>query len=373
MQHTERGPAGNQSSSGGVRSLDANVKARVVDIVDTTKTKIDEFNKTVKDTMTKLEHVEKGPDKAGDKVNAKGQEKGPEKSWVEKVSTKLADIVRDIDTASKMAQDKFDGDSALMRSARGTVSMALGAGMEKVTDMMWEGIWNGQESFIERFKLPEGTGKRLHNYAASATEPYYLKARLSNFAKEGTQDLVIGAINNMIAFRSQPILQKVEAIHLLRSLAIDAGQSFLTPSLGEREQKRAKTLINEPNSEKIARAADAVLEEHGKDNNDDVGKNILTSILNLSNPVTHLGIDMVWSGLEELKKNLKDVRDTRKEKGIVGKSVEMPKKFEKKEWGNRDQGGRWQGNRDKVYYGKSNWKGADQKAQEEYELKADKI
>lgn len=284
----------------------------------------------------------------------KGSEKSQEKPWVEKVGTKLADIVRDIDTASKMAQDTFDGDSALMRSARGIVSIGFGVGMEKVTDAMWADIWSGEKSFIERFTLPQDTAERLNKYAASATEPYYLKARFANFTKEGAQDLVIGAINNMIAFRSQPILQKVEATHLLRSLAIDAGQSFLTPSLGETEQKKSEVFVNTP----------------GLSANKEVGKNILTSILNLSNPVTHLGIDMVWSGLGELKKNWKEVRRVRAEKGIVGKKVDMSKKFDKKEWGNRDSGGRWQGNKDKVFYGKSNWKSSDQKAQEEYELKA---
>jgi len=297
----------------------------------------------------------------------KESEKSQEKPLVEKVGTKLADIVRDIDTASKMADDKFDGDSALMRAARGSVSIALGAGMEKVTDAMWDGIWNGQDSFIERFKLPLDTGKRLHNYAASATEPYYLKARFANFAKEGAQDLVIGAINNMIAFRSQPILQKVEAIHLLRSLAIDAGQSFLTPSLGATEQQKAKTLVDAPSDAKLTKAAEAVGIDLSA--NKEVGKNIFASILNLSNPVTHLGIDMVWSGLGELKKNLKEVRKVRAEKGIVGKKVEMPH-FVPHGVTSRGKDGRWQGNKDKVYYGKSNWKSADQKALEEYELKA---
>ncbi len=296
-------------------------------------------------------------------------EKGKkEKSIVERMGTNLADIVRDIDTASKMAKDTFDGDSALMRAARGGVSIALGAGMEKVTDMMWEGIWSGNTEFIDRYKLPKETGVKVNKYAADSKDPYFYSARMAHFIREGSQDLAIGALNNIIAFRSQPILQKVEAIHLLRSLAIDAGQSFLTPSLGATEQQKAKTLVDAPSDAKVTKAAEAV--GVGLPANKEVGKNILTSILNLSNPVTHLGIDMVWSGVLELKKNWKEVRNVRKEKGIVGKSVDMPKKYEKKEWGNRDQGGRWQGNKDKVYYGKSNWKSNDQKAQEEYELKA---
>lgn len=322
-----------------------------------------------------MQHNERGPvaHKSSPMPEAvvKGSEKSQEKPWIEKVGTTLADIVRDIDTASKMAEDTFDGDSALMRAARGTVSIALGAGMEKVTDMMWEGIWSGRENFIERFKLPPNTGTQLNSYAASAEGPYYLKARLANFSKEGTQDLVIGAINNMIAFRSQPILQKVEATHLLRSLAIDAGQAFVTPSLGKTEHDKASQIVQAPLDKSVVDAAAAV------GAGERVGRNIMVSILNLSNPVTHLGIDMVWSGLDELKKNWKEVRKVRKEKGIEGKRVEMTKSGD---WRNRgssneyrgkyENNGKWQGNKDKVYYGKSNWKSADQKAQEEYELKA---
>ena len=60
-------------------------------------------------------------------------------------------------------------------------------------------------------------------------------------------------------------------------------------------------------------------------------ENFIRSGLNISNPVSQLGIDMIWSALREFKRIGKKC-GVRAEKGIVGKKVEMEKKYEKKEW-----------------------------------------
>ena len=55
---------------------------------------------------------------------------------------------RDINTASKMAENEFDGDSALMYAARGLVSLGVGAGMEKAMDALWENVWQGKKRLL---------------------------------------------------------------------------------------------------------------------------------------------------------------------------------------------------------------------------------
>ncbi|MEK7577695.1 MAG: hypothetical protein AAB492_03735 [Patescibacteria group bacterium] len=340
---------------------------------------------------------------------ARGSEKGKEKPWVEKVGTKLADIVRDIDTASKMAEDTFDGDSALMRTARGVVNVGVGAGMEKATDALWTNIWQGKSELVERFRMGGDVGEKLNNFALQDSK-FNWKARSAYFVKEGVQDLAIGGFYNMIlGFRLQPMFVKAEAKHLLASLAIDAGEALFAPDLPKQVQYDAKMGnkalyegqldevfdkldwlgSKQPRSSKENdRSADfsrtasrlqekrAIIEDKLKKYENIGDKPIANPIedfirkgLNLSNPVSILGVDMIWSGLGELKKNWKEVRQVRNEKGIVGKKVEMPH-FVPHGVTSRGKDGRWQGNKDKVYYGKSNWKSADQKAQEEYELKA---
>lgn len=82
-------------------------------------------------------------------------------------------------------------------------------------------------------------------------------------------------------------------------------------------------------------------------------------LIKYANPATLLGIDWMTDGVAELVKNTKAVRKVRKEKGIVGKSVDMPQAdtrrnyFDRKPYDNkRDVGGKPQ-YKSAVYYGKS--------------------
>jgi hypothetical protein len=331
-----------------------------------------------------------------------------EKFTLKKLGNTLGDVARDIDTANKMAGDKFEGDSALMRTARGFVTTGIGVGLEKSMNFVWDKVWQGDIPFYDKSKFGTGMAEAMNKFAGSSD----FNARMYYLIKEGTQDLSLAIFYNFLAFRSQPLLPKAEPKHLLRALTADAIEAFATPispklpGVVQLEAKLGTNSIIEAQindlDEKIASYAGrshydkahdqqvfpmselaeklkqrkAALEGQVQqlDIPERQGKveEFIYKAVDVSNPVTMLGIDMIGSGITSLVRNFREVRKMRKEKGgMEGKKVPVPKKE-----GWKDRGGdrkpfeKRDYNKDKVYYGKSAWKD-QQKLQEEYDLKAD--
>lgn len=330
-----------------------------------------------------------------------------EKLTLKKLGNTLGDVVRDIDTASQMASDKFDGDSALMRTARGAVTTGIGVGLEKSMNFVWDRVWQGDIPFYDKSKFGTGMAEAMNKFAQSSD----FNARMYHLIKEGTQDLSLAIFYNFLAFRSQPLLPKAEPKHLLRSLTADAIEAFATPispnlpgvvkleaqlstnrildaQINDLDEKIAfyagrsyydkasdhQTFPMSELSEKLKVRRDAL---EGQVKQIDIPKRqgrveeLIYKVVDVSNPVTMLGIDMIGSGITSLIRNFREVRKVRKEKGgMEGKKVAMPKKEGWKDRGSdRKPYEKREYNKDKVYYGKSNWR--DKKLQEEYDLKVD--
>lgn len=294
-----------------------------------------------------------------------------EKSGIATLGTTIMDTFRDLDTANKMAASKFDGDSALMHMARGFVSGAVGAGLEIASDQLWKKKWTGTEAIFPSawFKVGSDIDSKMKQLAKKNPKLYY-------FVREGTQDLAIGALYNFIAFRSQPLLPQTEPKHLLASLATNAGESFFSKDMDQRVKREfaPDRDINEGKLQEKSEYLQDLLAKKGKKKlnsfdqkqlnktNKEVSKlkkalygtdlppGVVQVALNLSNPITWLGVDMVWSGATTLAKNFVEVRKVRTEKGgLPGKTVYMPKE-------------------NKVYYGNSRGNG---RKREDYERTED--
>ncbi len=331
-----------------------------------------------------------------------------EKLTLKKLGNKLGDIGRDIDTASKMASDKFDGDSALMRTARGAVTTGIGVGLEKSMNFVWDKVWQGDIPFYDKSKFGTGMAEAMNKFAQSSD----FNARMYYLIKEGTQDLSLAIFYNFLAFRSQPLLSKAEPKHLLRALTADAIEAFIkpiSPNLPKQVQYEAQQSTNKILKDKIGEIDEKIafnsgrffydkrndtqsfpmgdINEKLKKRQEDLAKGIevvakpeepprlerlLSNVVDVSNPVTQLGIDMIGSGVTSLIRNFREVRKVRNEKGgLEGKKVFMPKKEPWKDRGSdRKPYEKREYNKDKVYYGKSNWR-EQQKLQEEYDLKTD--
>lgn len=366
---------------------------RVKQTVDDGLSKASEMGKAAKERVAHMSPVSEAP-------KQQGKEGEKEKNLLKKLSESTIDMYNDIVVASDMAKDTFDGEGALLHAARGFVSLGFGLALEKATDAMWDGVWQGKTEFIDRYRLPANTGERLSNLAASSTDPYHFNSRLSYFIREGSQDLAIGAVNNIIAFRAQPLLQKAEAKHLIGSLGVDAGVAFLAPSLGKDVHDQAvrtlgtdasdlrtqETYLNQLMSDwslrnKLGDELEATINTtrghistlRGKVNPEVQSKSAILAFFNLSNPVSQLGVDMIWTGVKAFWKNMKEVHDARKAQGgLPGKKVEMPSSDsrggyrERKPYDNKREYGNKPYNKDKVYYGKSQWnnKSADIKQEE---------
>lgn len=324
----------------------------------------------------------------------KTPEKKTEKSIIERISTTALDIGRDILTANEMAMDKFDR-GPLMEAAKGMTTVLVGVGLEKAMDKYVSEVLAGREPVINRMQSTKLSDAAIKGLTALERD----HSRIHHFIVQSTKDLVVGGAYNGLAFFTSRLFEPAKAEHLVGSLAINATEAMFTKGL-DYEAKNKPLLDKKGELESLLKANKYAMTESTKLRTDESRKrgsdanleierlNKEISELNLpkdtrwqwqtlarqyttfSNPATLLGLDMLGSSMMTFTKNLKEVRKARAEKGIVGKRVEMTKKFEKKEWHDRNQGGRWQGNKDKVYYGNSNWKNADQKAQEEYELKA---
>lgn len=282
-----------------------------------------------------------------------------EQSLFMRLGESMANTVKDIQTANTMAKRKFDGDSALMRTARGVLTGAVGAGLELATDDMFSKAWRGEGPIFERFVMGERAGKKLA--ALSEKHP-----RLSHFVKEGTQDVALAALYNFIAYRSQPIFTQVESPHVLRSLATDALEAGFIKSIPD-EMKGTAARINEKKVEKwpyrggyrrnklhapkkypfgvegsVMQMNDVLgIHKPGQKHTHRKGapvfdseRGIVGSVFNLSNPVTQLGMEMVWEGLSAFAKNYKELRKTRKLNEWSGGKATMVPKGENVYYGN---------------------------------------
>jgi len=287
-----------------------------------------------------------------------------EKSLFMRLGTAIADTVKDIRTANDMAKRKLDGDSALMRTARGALTGAVGAGLELATDDMFSKAWRGEGPIFERFFMGENAGKKLA--ALSEKHP-----RVSHFIKEGTQDVALAALYNFIAYRSQPIFTQVESRHVLRSIATDALEAGFVQSIPS-EMKTVVKVIKQPKVDRWQQGRDRFKGQPQKrypmggegaekqmneffSNKPSVPKyaersrrqaktpiisvperqGVVGNLFNLSNPVTQLGVEMVWEGLSTFAKNYKEVRKTRKlNEWSGGKATMAPPKGENVYYGN---------------------------------------
>lgn len=177
-----------------------------------------------------------GEEKFAGVMNSLEQDLAKERISLKNLWEKTGDVVRDIDTANKMAKDKFDGDSALMHVARGAVTTGVGAGLEKAMDYVWDSVWSGDIPFYDKSKFGSGMAEALNTFALKNDR----NARLAYIMKEGTQDLSLAIFYNFLAFRGQPLLPKVESKHLLASLGLDVAEGVFSPNLPIDINARAK-------------------------------------------------------------------------------------------------------------------------------------
>jgi hypothetical protein len=298
-----------------------------------------------------------------------------------------------------------------MRTARGAVSLGMGVGLEKAMDYVWDEVWSGKIPFFDKYKFGEGMADNMNSFALKND----INARLYYLLKEGTQDFSIAAMYNYMAFRTQPLLPKVEAKHLLGSLSADVLEAAFAPNLPRETQQQALASKKNIVSGQIDRIEEKVidlsmrgrgrkegdqnifseqieaLKEQSRKKKEYIDsffsildptptpvERVTRSILSFSNPVSQLGADMMVGGVMTLIKNYGEVRKVRKEKGgLPGKKVFMPKEDTRRDFGDRKpyDNKREYGNKpkynskDKVYYGRATWNNIHEK--EEYDLKMD--
>lgn len=289
---------------------------------------------------------------------------GKEKSWVNKLGTAIGDTISDIGTASDMAKDKFEGDSALMHAARGGLTTLLGIGLEKAIDGMWQKGFQGLEPISQRPWLeisPEAI-KALEKIGEKYPAVY-------RFAREGSKDVVTGMLYNGIAFFSRPMFPSIEGKHLVRSTLVNALESVIESPEYIREDIRLAPINRKTASNMDKKSVDTSQFQKNDVQRSPWRENSLR-ILGLSNPATQLGADMITTAFSTLKRNYDEVQKARKEKGgMPGKKVEMPNSGgygDRKYYGNkREYGNKPQYNKDKVYYGKSQWNMSPQQEEED--------
>lgn len=305
-----------------------------------------------------------------------------------KIGTKIADLVRDIATANQMAKDKFDGDTALMHTARGSVSALIGVGLESVMDSAWKtGIKNGQ---VWAGRIPLQIGEQTR---AQLKELATKHVRWNYFVENTGKDLLTGFAYNAIAYFSGRMLPQAEAQHLLWSVGLNALEARGTKGLdsyvnreatidAQRDLEKEKILRETRLAETKAAVAAAQgrskelitrvqTDELAAQGNLDAVNNKIANLtipeadvlkwqttirkyLKHSNPATILGVDWLLDGLVTLFKNVGKVRKVRKERGgLPGQKVEMPASNDR--WQNRDRREQGDKKQNKVYYGRSQW------------------
>ncbi len=266
----------------------------------------------------------------------------PEKPWLPRLGTAIGDTIRDIDTASQMAKDHFDGDSAILRVARGGLTVAIGLGLEKAIDSTWKQAFAGK---IKIFNRPELTidPAMLKKLEKTGLEGGKVGSSFYYLVREGTKDLMVGLLYNGLAFFSRPMLPSVEGKQLVGSAVVNALESVLEYPQNIHADIYDIKGIRGDAADQAQRPAD--LTRVG----DWTARNALLALLRGSNPATQLGLGMMKDGWDRFRKNWKEVQRVRKEKGgLEGKKVYMPKKEYR--WKQEDRKPQ-----EKVYYGKSNW------------------
>ena len=286
-----------------------------------------------------------------------GPQKTPEKPWFSRLGTAIGDTIRDVSTASDMAKDHFDGDSALLRVARGGMTVAIGLGLEKAMDDTWKRAFAGK---IKIFNRPELTidpkaVKKLEgiglNRGKAGSSFYYL-------VREGTKDLMVGLLYNGLAFFSRPMLPSVEGKHLVGSAVVNAVESLLEyPKNIQSDIYDIKDLRGDATD--VARRPDDLKRVEGW-----TARNALLALLRGSNPATQLGLGMMKDGWDRFRENLRMVQQVRRERGgLPGKKVFMPKAERSQQpWKDR----RYE-KKEKVYYGRGNWQQQQQEEREALE------
>ena len=281
------------------------------------------------------------------------------------------------------AKEKFD-ETAFKHVLRGGVTTMIGTGLEVVLDSVWSDALKNGELWLTRARLPIGKGviDSLHS----------LRERPQYFVENTSKDLITGLTYNTISYFSNRLLPSVQPSHLLWSIFTNAVEAVGTKGLqSEVQHNRAEQ--SKIQAEQAYNQAQENLRQKGYDqknlsNTDNAtiyaaqvreaatllestrtALNTITvpategliewqtklrKYLKYSNPATILGIDWIIDGFGTLVWNFSKVRKVRKERGgLPGKKVEMPK--EEKRWEDRKTG-RWEDrNKDKVYYGRSQW------------------
>jgi len=279
--------------------------------------------------------------------NLSTPEAGPkkEKTWVEKLTTSVLDLGRDIVSANQMAKEKFDGSSALMQAAKGTTTALIGVGLEKAMDEYFDGVMSGKEPILGRTNARFGENFQKVIKGLEKTNP-----RMHHFIVQSTKDLVVGGAYNGLAFFSRPILE------LARALGVNATEAMFTKGLSyprevaevakkrdalntrdSTQVQRLRELQHNDSPETPAKRLEAIQErlrvfKERKLITDPTDtplewQTFIRKFTAYSNPATLLGLDMIGNSMQTFTKNLKDIRKVRKEKGgLAGKKVEMPKK-----------------------------------------------
>lgn len=281
-------------------------------------------------------------------------EMGEKKGWVDRLKTSIGDTIRDVVTASEMAKDQFDGDSAILRVARGGMTVAIGLGLEKAIDTTWQQAFAGK---IKIFHRPEVTidAEALKKLEAIGLTKGKAGASFYYLVREGTKDLMIGLLYNGLAFFSRPMLPSVEGKHLVASAAVNAVEAlFEYPQNIHLDIYDTKGIRNDPIDLNDNKKPDSLVRIKGW-----TTRNVLLTLLRGSNPPTQLGLGMMKDGWDRFRKNFKEVRRVRKEKGgLPGKSVHMPKDEHR---GRREERRQHDHKDDKVYYGRSHWQQGSKK------------
>ncbi len=311
------------------------------------------------------------------------KQEGEKGAWADRLKTHVGDFARDIVTANKMATDKFDGDTALLRAAKGSVTALIGVGLERVINDVWEGGMSGKELLSRPYiKFSQKTIDSIR--ALEKSNP-----RLHLFATQAIKDVVTGITYNGLAFFSRPMLESLKAEHLIASLGINVGEAiglthgvespakkaaaldrkqYLETNLESNrrlmtelvENKLPKGTVTTPASEAFEQLGVAKQELSEWTLPEDTRlawQMAIRKYLKYSNPASLFGISMIADGGATLVKNFLAVRKTRREKGgLPGQKVFMPKNDDWHKGGGYRKDDRRQEkrpyNKDKVYYGR---------------------
>lgn len=330
---------------------------------------------------------------------AEAKKEAKDGNILKRMYTSVGDTIRDVITANKMATEQFEGDTALMQIAKGSMTTLVGVGLERVLEDSFRDAISvgGKGRFLDKpfVTISEKTRKEIAAMRLDNTKMY-------DFVYHAAKDLATGVIYNGLAFFSRPMFKPAGGEHMLTAIGMDAMEALSTVGLKSQYAREDAThalhiLQNKrddlrsaiedrgrpaPNTDgayaikelrrqrdalnnKIRRDAKKIPEDHTLS-----WQMTARKYLNYSNPATLLGLDMIAKGATTLVRNYKEVQKTRKEKGgLPGKSVYMPKgegksRWERKPW-TASKDNRRDEHKDPVYFGKGQASGRNMNAQEE--------